>query len=258
MDAAHQLKEIYIQNPCRTLPNALWKTLDQGDELQVDLQRDDSGKLTSLAVWQGDRLSALWCEDVRNPPLSSQEINQVPFALVHSKALPIFEHRQFTHQEAFFRLIHNDSPPVYSCPPGFTYREVNPDTEMDAVAGFIQLCYENLNVNQSIVRGWLTHPVHQPTLWVWIVDEVVNRPTALGIAELDDSVPEASLEWVQVLPAYRGNGLGKAVVAELLRRISDTGGFTTVSGKINNPTHPENLYRRCGFSGRDVWWLLMS
>ncbi|MDY6866369.1 MAG: GNAT family N-acetyltransferase [Chloroflexota bacterium] len=68
--------------------------------------------------------------------------------------------------------------------------------------------------------GWFNHPVFEPDLWVWIMDEEEDQPAALGIAELDNRVPEASLEWIQVLPGYRGRGLGKAIVAELLRRVS--------------------------------------
>ena len=32
--------------------------------------------------------------------------------------------------------------------------------------------------------------------------------------------------------------------------------FATVSGKVNNPTNPESLYRKCGFTGNDIWHIL--
>ena len=32
--------------------------------------------------------------------------------------------------------------------------------------------------------------------------------------------------------------------------------FATVSGKVNNPTNPQSLYRKCGFIGDDVWHIL--
>lgn len=249
------LMEIYRQNPCRTLANALWKTTAQSDELRVDFERQDNA-LTSLAVWQEKRLMALWCENPKDAPLSLIQIDQLSFALVHSSALPIFEHRRFSHQEAYFRLIHNDPPPVYNCPPGFAYQDVHPQTEVIGVANFIKACYEDIKVDAFIVREWLSHPVYEPALWVWVVDKTANQPAALGIGEVDRRVPEASLEWIQVLPPYRNKGLGKALVGELLRRISGVVSFTTVAGKIDHPTHPERLYQGCGFSGRDVWWLL--
>jgi len=125
-----QLMEIYQQRPCRTLPNALWKMNTLGEEdLRIDIERGRDHRLTSLAVWQEYRLMALWCEGIQHCPLSSEQVADVPFALVHSSALPIFENRQFSHQEAFFRFIHIGNPPVYHCPPGFVYRDVDPQKE---------------------------------------------------------------------------------------------------------------------------------
>lgn len=32
--------------------------------------------------------------------------------------------------------------------------------------------------------------------------------------------------------------------------------FATVSGKVNDPSAPQRLYRKCGFTGDDVWHIL--
>ena len=64
------------------------------------------------------------------------------------------------------------------------------------------------------------------------------------------------LEWIQVSQRHRGKGLGRYVVSELLRRLKSKAGFATVSGQCNNATNPEMLYRKCGFSGNDVWHIL--
>jgi hypothetical protein len=45
-------------------------------------------------------------------------------------------------------------------------------------------------------------------------------------------------------------------VVELLQRIPHQAAFTTVAGEIENPHDPEVLYSKCGFSGKDRWWLL--
>jgi len=77
-----------------------------------------------------------------------------------------------------------------------------------------------------------------------------------GIADYDPEARELILEWIQVLPEYRGCGIGQAIVNELLRRAQGCARFATVSGKVDNPTRPELLYRRCGFAGEDVWHIL--
>lgn len=84
-------------------------------------------------------------------------------------------------------------------------------------------------------------------------DEVV----ATGIAELDKEIGEdVVLEWIQVSEQHRGYGLGKYVVSELLWRMKENAKFATVSGQCNNLTNPEAMYRKCGFSGSDVWHVL--
>jgi GNAT superfamily N-acetyltransferase len=88
------------------------------------------------------------------------------------------------------------------------------------------------------------------------MDEAQNAPAALGIAEFDPMIDEGSLEWIQVLPAYRGRGLGQQIVFELLNLLHGKAAFTTVAGQVDNPTYPERLYRRCGFDGDDYWWVL--
>ena len=46
------------------------------------------------------------------------------------------------------------------------------------------------------------------------------------------------------------------VVNTLLSIARDTARFATVSGKINDPSDPERLYRKCGFAGSDIWHIL--
>jgi hypothetical protein len=45
-------------------------------------------------------------------------------------------------------------------------------------------------------------------------------------------------------------------VLALLSRLEQRAAFTTVAGIVGDRSNPEGLYRRCGFTGNDVWWLL--
>jgi ribosomal protein S18 acetylase RimI-like enzyme len=255
MDALKQLLAICREHPCRTLPNAFWKTAEEGD-IHLSMQESSDGSLISLAVWQGTRLMALWAEDDETLPLTPEQVKKVTFALAHANAVTVFGQEEFSRREAFFRLFQQGEPPEFNCPKGFIYQDVRPQEEARAVAGFIRSCYKNIKVDEKTVQGWLAHPVYDSDLWVWIDDAASGEHAALGIGECDVRVPEASLEWVQVLPAYQGKGLGKAVVAELLRRASTGAGFVTVSGRMDNEYRVRELYRRCGFTGSDIWWLL--
>jgi len=78
----------------------------------------------------------------------------------------------------------------------------------------------------------------------------------LGIAEIYKTIPEASLEWVQVAPEYHGKGLGKLIVYELLDRVNERVEFVTVGGEYDSENNPKGFYESCGFKGDDIWYVL--
>lgn len=258
MEQMQRLLEIYNAHPCRTLPNAFWKTAIRLPQSRLVVTRDTSDAPSSLAIWEGERLMAVWCVDPAVHPLTQSEIASVPFALVHEKALPIFTQRDFAVQRPYFRLVHTGGIADTLCPPGFAFERLRPEFDVQAVVSLIHASYEDIRVSPEIVKAWMCHPVYNPDLWLWIVDLETHQKAGLGIAEQDPRVPEASLEWIQVLPSYRGKGVGEAIVMELVRRVSGSVAFTTVSGELTNVHQPERLYRRCGFTGEDVWWLLSN
>ena len=141
-------------------------------------------------------------------------------------------------------------------PEGFHIEDVRVETEAAEVAAFVDACYPSISPTFAEVRAWTEHPVFDPELWIWIVDAQTDQPAALGIAEFDPTIHEGSLEWIQVLPRYRRRGLGTALVRELLVRLEPRADFTTVGGRMMDRADPERLYRRCGFTGEDVWWVL--
>ena len=259
MDDIKGLLSLYREDPCRTLPNAFWKSVrGDGRGSRLIIQRDPAGKLATFALWHGSHLMALWGQDPGECLLTAEEISKVPFALVHDRCVALFSDRKFSRTEAYFRLVHKGQPQEYRIPSGFTFRKVDPQSEIQSVAEFINACYADIQVNREIVRSWLKHPVYDPGLWIWIADEQTGQMAGLGIAEFDPQVPEASLEWIQVHPHFQRRGLGRAIVMALLQRVSGSVLFTTVSGKVNSAAQPEKLYRNCGFSGNDVWWLLRA
>lgn len=246
----------YRAHPCRTLPNAYWKTARHAAALQLERAWDEAQNLTSLAIWKSDHLLAFWCANPEQHSLPEGQMAAASLALVHAEGLLAFSGQTFKRREAYFRIIHKGAPQDYNCPPGFALAAVNPAAESKSVAMLIQACYPQMQMDADTISSWTTHPVYEPSLWIWAVDLAQQVPVGLGIAELDAEVSEASLEWIQVLPTYRGRGLGKAIVAELLRRVAGRAAFTTVSGQVDNRTRPEQVYRQCGFTGSDVWWLL--
>ena len=126
----------------------------------------------------------------------------------------------------------------------------------DILVEIINASYDDLSVTLEQLKSYTKMPVYAPDLWILLRDKETEKYIGSGIADYDMEVGELIIEWVQVLPAYRNSGYGAIIVNCLLNKMKNTAKFATVSGKVNSPTHPEKLYRKCGFTGNDVWHIL--
>jgi len=161
------------------------------------------------------------------------------------------------NEKLFFRLIHNlKTINKINLSDNYTIETININTQLEDVVDVINNCYADIGVNLSEVKEWTKKLVFDNNLWVYIKEIQNNKIAALGIAELDKELKEGMLEWIQVLPYYQGKGLGRAIVNELLNRMREKASFVTVSGEVDNQTNPEALYRKCGFTGNDVWHIM--
>lgn len=180
--------------------------------------------------------------------------------LVLPVGMRIVHHRDFRAEdhpgygdETYFRLFHNlQELPRPALPRGFVFCAA----ACRDFAAHISQCYDDIGVSEAELQRETARPVYDPALWLAVGEEATGGIVATGIAALDRDVGEGSLEWLQVSGPYRNRGLGRCLVLELLRRMQGGTRFATVSGQCGNPTAPERLYRRCGFTGTDVWHIL--
>lgn len=258
-DFGAALRDVYVQDPSAVLPNALWKTIGRLPTFQTCIEWNAEGEMDELRAWDQEGLHVYWNRrrDLGNSLRQITERSR--FLIVHDDHFQQLDPRDFKLVKPFFRIRHvHKNISSHSLSSDFYIREADPQRECDAISDLIGRCYEDIHPSPQEVKSWSTNPVFDPSLWIWIMDKQRNAPAALGIAEIDRNVPEGSLEWIQVLPEYQGKGLGKVLVLELLHRLKARADFTTVSGEVDNVTNPERLYRSCGFTGQDVWWLLRN
>lgn len=173
-------------------------------------------------------------------------------SIVHQDNFNKIEYQNYI-DEPYFRLIHNlQNLSIQALPQGYSLYKAT----LRDFAEHINSCYSKIGVTESDLRDYTARPVYDSALWLAVKDNQTNEVVATGIAELDTEIGEGVLEWIQVSKQHRGCGLGKYVVLELLWRMKDKAKFSTVSGQCNNPSNPERLYRKCGFTGSDVWHVL--
>ena len=157
--------------------------------------------------------------------------------------------------EPYFRLRHSLETIPTVAPEGIRIKTAK-QTDIPLLADVINRSYCDLSVTEEQLIRYTQTQVYAPDLWILAVDTATSCIAGCGIADFDKELREGILEWIQVLPAYRGQTIGQLIVIELLKRLKPVADFVTVSGKLRNSTNPERLYRRCGFAGNDVWHIL--
>ena len=161
---------------------------------------------------------------------------------------------QYRNYQRFFRIKHDLKK---LSPINFDYDTVSIDHQAAQLSGMINASYahENITVSEQDILQWKQHETFREDLCVYINADN-GKMAASGIAEYDETCREGIIEWVQVLPEYRGQGLGKKIVTVLLNRLKSVGAdFATVSGNLDNTSKPLELYQKCGFTGDDVWYI---
>jgi len=254
MEFLAALTDVYLRSPCQVLPNPLWKTAAQIDQHQASF-KSDGEVVSELCLWNEERLLLYWKPGYQQ--MEYARFGSPGLALVHQDALAQFPSQQYARQTAYFRYLHKmDTLRTPAAHPDFDLVEADPHQQASQVASLINRCYPNMALDEAIVRSWTHPPTFRSDLWVWAIERKTGLPVALGIAEYNAEIREGALEWIQVLPGYRRQGLGHWLVEALLLKLKDLAQFATVSGQVDNPTHPGRLYRQCGFEGEDLWWVL--
>ncbi len=157
--------------------------------------------------------------------------------------------------EPYFRLYHsleNIKKPIL--PYGYSLC----DAVINEYAQHINSCYNDIGVSESELKEYTKRPIYMPSLWIAVKHLESNEIVATGIAEFDKEIGEGVLEWIQVSENHRKCGLATCLVNELLFRMKAFAKFVTVSGKCKDASCPEYLYRKCGFTGSDIWHILRS
>ena len=194
------------------------------------------------------------CGTLSIPYWKNKNINTPDYIkIVHQKDYFAENFSDYT-DEKYFRLIHRLENIKSFSLDDFYVRTAAPK-DILLIADLINRSYTDISVSCEQISA-LTHlDAYDKKLWIIAYDKK-GSAVGCGIADLDGETKEGILEWIQVLPEYRGNKIGRLIVNELLCRMTGKADFATVSGKVDNGSNPEILYRKCGFTGDDVWHIL--
>lgn len=114
--------------------------------------------------------------------------------------------------------------------------------------------HSDIHITEEHINNLTKTKVYCPELWIGAVSD--GKLIGSVLCDFDSEVGEGIIEWLQVLPEYRGKGIASALTCKALKAMSVFAEFATVSGECDNTTAPESVYRKCGFEGNDVWHIL--
>ena len=157
----------------------------------------------------------------------------------------------------YFRLRHDLHALDQSALPG-AYRMGTLDRHHAAqLAALLETCYQGLTLTPEAAEAMRTEAFAfaSAQLGAW-----TRAGTLVGccLGTFDAQAREGVVDWLAVHPLHRRKGIARALVNACVEAYIGYADFMTVSGQVDNPSHPEAVYRKCGFTGGDVWHVLVQ
>lgn len=268
------VEEITVVNEIDDNDSTLYQTLaDEADQLGLKTIADlESRILSSQKEFEQhwiDKCQLLLLEEEEvesyiNHPCRVSALPLYKEIRRSSKGIEVIHNDDFdrsqkdksTFYQRYFRLSHSLENVQYTKVEGYTTRVVDIKKDKEKIQNIINGSYEDISISMDEIIRMTTDRVFEPSLWVFIVDEKTHQEIGLGICQYDRVVGEVDFDWIQILPNYQGLGLGTMLTTYLLSNCPEDAKFATVSGDIDNPSSPEKLYRKCGFTGNDIWHII--
>jgi len=205
--------------------------------MKIETYKKNPCRVLSIPYWKN--------KSIRIPP---------NMCIVHDDEYSKEDYWEY-RDEPYFRLSHALKNIHIISVDGISIVTAAPD-DIPLFVDIINQSYTDLSVTFEQLQGYTQTEAFCPELWIIAIDHANACAVGCGIADFDKELREGIIEWIQVIPAYRGRKIGQLIVSELLKRMTGMAEFATVSGKVNNAASPEMLYRKCGFSGNDLWHIL--
>jgi len=237
--------------------------------------KQDLARCHYLASTDGNRLSAVvahtrsaieftWCRPGRAETLSNL-IAQVEHRLPALAFLPVVETEAgdwtappgLQSRGRFFRgVLGEGRRGRRALPAGFEFAPFDPESDLGAAAELLGACEPRLAAHMGPGQlGRITRSDYYfADGWFFLRDRALGRRVGLAINGCCPEFGEGFVDWIQVLPAHRGRGLGTAMLSEALRRLEHAR-FVTVSGSLDDLRAGE-LFARCGFRQMRRWTIL--
>ena len=141
--------------------------------------------------------------------------------------------------------------PFYPLPEGYSYKEFAPGDETDwaAIEASVAEFEEEDEALSYFKKEYLPYLPELKRRTIFVVDDKGNKAgTSTGWWSYTGKRRDPWIHWVAVKPQYQGMGLGKAIVAETLRRLIEIEGDRDIYLHTQTWSYKAiGIYLRSGF-----------
>lgn len=228
------------------------------------LASTDGRHLCAVVAYTREAIEFTWCLPGRRETLRNL-IVQVAHRLPALAFLPVIESSRrdwdgwsgLASRGSFFRaLLGSGRYRRRALPGGFEVVPCDPARDLPAAAELLASCAPEVSgrIGEPQLEAMTRADYFLPDGWLFLRDRVRGDLAGLAISGLCREFGEGFVDWIQILPAYRGRGLGTALLGEALERLREAS-FVTVSGSLES-LHAGELFERCGFRQMRRWTIL--
>lgn len=258
------IEGFYRKAPHLTLYTPLCKIRHVLQECSY-LVSTDGKRLSAVVAYDRDAIELTWglpghAEILRNL------IVQVRNRLKTLAFLPVMETGRRSWSEMLslqvlgrhFRAVYMEAVPgPVQLPSGLRIIPVDPSSDLQGVVDLMNAAYPSLPrfVDRARLEEMTRAESYYADGWFFLQDDGIGRPIGVAVGGYCPQTDEGFIDWVQVLPRHRHQGLGGLLVQELVRRLAAAGRIT-VSGSLDAPFAVGELYANCGFGQFRQWTLL--
>lgn len=258
------IRTLYRLQPHVILPAPLAAVEQDIEVCGKHFKYSPTGEIVSAAFASDSNIELAWAKDGCQHLLVDLlkeviKLNRISFLAINHTRYPICpEHFGFKLRGRYFRLVHiRHKNGLEAKLPDFKVSSYTHLQDDEVAVEFIKTCYSKKGISISLqqLKKLRDKRFFVPALWFWIVERSSKRPCALAICHHDTETGEGWLDWIQVLPDFQRRGLGTMLVNECVSYLKK-GRMITVSGNLDNPHKPLELYRKCGFGECQEWFIM--
>lgn len=96
------------------------------------------------------------------------------------------------------------------------------------------------------IKKMTTFPTYDPKLWFFVQDDVSRELIGIAISTYHPDVMETDLDWIYIRTKQHGQGAGRFMIEEIIRRSTDRSRVIRVGGTVE-------FYKKCGFFSKELW-----